>query len=82
MTLVSAIHIIGNVLLIFREFSIQLNFHYNSGENLLFYDKVVLGSTMNIIENYVNNYNSASADGGPRSRVRARGTLRSAPHQR
>ena len=25
-------------------------------------------------------YNSASADGGPRSRVRARGTLRSAPH--
>ena len=26
-----------------------------------------------------NNTNSASADGGPRSRVRARGTLRSAP---
>ena len=25
---------------------------------------------------------SAHADGGPRSRVRARGTLRSAPHQR
>ena len=25
---------------------------------------------------------SASADGGPRSRVRARGTLRSAPHRR
>ena len=25
--------------------------------------------------------NSASADGGPRSRVRARGTLRSAPHR-
>ena len=24
---------------------------------------------------------SASADGGPRSRVRARGTLRSAPHR-
>ena len=26
--------------------------------------------------------NTAHADGGPRSRVRARGTLRSAPHQR
>ena len=38
---------------------------------------------LHVFLNIINkNYkNSASADGGPRSRVRARGTLRSSPHR-